>query len=459
MSRRGVIFLLLAIVLVFGLVFWAAYALGGSINSKLDWQEHYSETSKQPYGLYLFGKVAETYFDGFDFDVTTKPPAKMLPDDESIVDANYMFVGEGLYLDTSDVNQLLEFVGRGNKAFIAAKAVPYDLMDYVYYEECNYNYWEDYHSVMDSMVTVSVGNLSVDMKHQNTTDTEDWQYNYYEGYRWPFLDQKFICPEDMYDGFKELGSLKPVSISAQVFSSVENNYYNAGDGDIAFGNSFANYLSIPYGDGEFYFYTTPILFTNYYLKDSAGVEYIEHILGYLHDGDTYYDTGSRVKESVTRRMNNSYDPRLLNSKGPMTFIMQQRSLKWAIYSILALAALYFMFKAKRRQRPIPIIPPVKNTTLEFNKAMGELYFQTGNHRKIALKLKGQLLSFIRDRYRIPTSELDGDFITRLSNAAKLPPREVERLVELLNETKHLEYEDDLLVELFQRTNEFYTTSR
>ncbi len=451
--------MILAIILVFGLIFWAAYALGSLASDTISWNEEYSEKSKQPYGLYLWGEIADTYFEGHEFEVSKKAPAKMLPQDESITDANYMFVGEGLYLDTSDVNQLLSFVERGNKAFIAAKSVPFDLMDYVYFEECNYNYWEDYHAVRDSMVTLKVGTVSIDLKHKNTLSTEDWQYNYYEGYRWPFLDEKFICPEEYFDGFVQLGTVTPSSISAQVYTSVENNYYNQNDGDIAFGKSFTNYVSIPYGDGEFFFYTTPITFTNYFLKDSSGLGYLENVLAYMHDGDTYYDTGSRVKEDVTRRMNNSYDPRLLNAKGPLTFIMQQRSLKWAIYGILALAALYFMFKAKRRQRSIPIIPPVKNTTLEFNKAMGELYFQTGNHRKIALKLKGQVLTYIRDRYRIPTHQLDDDFVTRLSNAAKLPVREVERLVELLNATRNLEYEDELLSELFQRTNEFYTTSR
>ena len=44
-----------------------------------------------------------------------------------------------------------------------------------------------------------------------------------------------------------------------------------------------------------------------------------------------------------------------------------------------------IFNAKRRQRVVPIINPLPNTTLDFTKTIGNLYYQEGNHQNIVDK--------------------------------------------------------------------------
>jgi len=50
---------------------------------------------------------------------------------------------------------------------------------------------------------------------------------------------------------------------------------------------------------------------------------------------------------------------------PLKYILSQESLKWAYYILIVSIIVYIIFQGKRKQRVIPLIPPLKNTTLEF----------------------------------------------------------------------------------------------
>ena len=73
-----------------------------------------------------------------------------------------------------------------------------------------------------------------------------------------------------------------------------------------------------------------------------------------------------------------------------------------------------VFEMKRKQRIIPVINPLANTTLEFVGTIGDLYYQSAEHKNIAEKRIHFLMDQIRAKYWINTDKLDEIFIQTLS---------------------------------------------
>ena len=164
----------------------------------------------------------------------------------------------------------------------------------------------------------------------------------------------------------------------------------------------------------------PAAFTNYYLlKENAS--YVPNALGYLPKKDEIFWKIKRYEMGT-------------ESGTPMRYILSQPALKWAWYLALIALFVFMFFNAKRRQRIIPIEEPLKNTTIDFTKTIGNLYFQEGNHLLIAEKKIQFLLEKIRNEYYIDTFNLDDTFINRLHHKTN---RNKEDLTQLVNQIKFL----------------------
>jgi len=105
----------------------------------------------------------------------------------------------------------------------------------------------------------------------------------------------------------------------------------------------------------------------------------------------------------------------------------QPPLAWAWYTALATAALFLIFRSRRKQRVIPVLEENKNSSLEFINTIGRIYYQQGNHRKICLKKMTLFLSFIRDRYYLNTNEQDSDFFARLAAKSDIPTSVIDQI--------------------------------
>ncbi len=115
-----------------------------------------------------------------------------------------------------------------------------------------------------------------------------------------------------------------------------------------------------------------------------------------------------------------------------------------------------IFNAKRRQRIIPIKEPVKNTTVDFTKTIGNLYFQEKNHQNIAEKKIVFLLEKIRNEYYIDTFNLDETFINRLHQKSGKDKKIIENVVQLIkkirNQSQTTEKELIIFNELLEKLN-------
>ena len=92
------------------LIFFVIFRSGGP---RYSWVEDYDEINKDPYGTFVIRQLIDSYFPNQTVEEISKNLAEELFVDSSKVE-NYVFIGEGLYLDSARLYTLLSFVEPGN---------------------------------------------------------------------------------------------------------------------------------------------------------------------------------------------------------------------------------------------------------------------------------------------------------------------------------------------------------
>ena len=108
-----------------------------------------------------------------------------------------------------------------------------------------------------------------------------------------------------------------------------------------------------------------------------------------------------------------------------------------IFSIL----LFMIFEAKRKQRIIPVIKPLTNTTLEFVATIGNLYYQRSDHKNIAEKKIQFFFDQIRNHYYLNTSHRDENFVNSLAGKSDNNSDSVRILLTLIDHILSTSYID------------------
>jgi hypothetical protein len=101
------------------------------------------------------------------------------------------------------------------------------------------------------------------------------------------------------------------------------------------------------------------------------------------------------------------------SMSPMRFILNNPPLRYAWYLLLLGLLIFVLFNAKRKQRIVPVIEPLKNTSLDFIRSIGNLYLQEGDFHEMMAKKAQYFLNRIRMDLLIDTQHLDEQFINKL----------------------------------------------
>ena len=396
MQNKNLIFIGGGVVILL-LLFFTFTGDGCGGKRTFSWRETYDEKSREPYGAFVFFELLKESYSEEKFTVITDSLHASLPA-EPTEKSQYVFVGPAMYTDSASTQALLSFVEKGNDAFISSKTIPYDLMFYLYYEECNGILWNDYEVLQDTSLTAAVDR-----------NEQSFEFVYYKNfgaklYNWNYIDPSVMCEGE--NAIKQLG--------------VMNDYY-------------PNFAKVKYGNGQFYLHTTPLAFSNFSLQHEENLQYTGQVLSYLNAEAVFYDTHSRVSEGIGRRRNERNnlfpDDRRFESGGELSYILAQPPLRWAWYLALGLSLLYLVFRAKRRQRIIPVTEANRNTSLDFVGTIGQLYFQQENHQKAAEQNFKLWLGFVREKYRISSKDTDAEFAKRLAAKADVPLALVNKILE------------------------------
>ncbi|MCB0638193.1 MAG: DUF4350 domain-containing protein [Lewinella sp.] len=422
------------LILVIGLALLIALVLLVlSRRSQFSWRENYRMDSKDPYGTYALHDLLSTYTGTHELTDLRDSLSEVLPTITPDGPASYVFVGEGMYMRPEDRDALLAFVEAGNTAFVSCKTPPHDLMFHLYYDECPETPWHDF----DNFVADSV---QLNLAHPHLRRDTGFAFTFIEDQRpsatyWRYFNDDYFC--GLTNGFDPLGYLN---------------------------ESLVNFVRIPLGEGWFYLHSTPQVLTNYFLVTETGRQYAERLLSHLPDGPLYWDEYSRIPDRLARDFNqdnmpSDQDRRRLQSQGPLQYILEQPPLAWAWYLLLLTGLLYMIFRAKRRQRVIPVLEPKRNTSLNFVQNVGRWYFQKSGHQQVAHQAIKLLRGYVWERYGLQWRQ-DEQFLQQLANRSGVSPELLAAIAKDVNNIpRYTGLVEPELIKFNQRLEQFYRTAK
>ena len=98
--------------------------------------------------------------------------------------------------------------------------------------------------------------------------------------------------------------------------------------------------------------------------------------------------------------------------------------------------LFIIFYGRRKQRIIPVIPPLNNSTLEFVRTVGNVYYQQKEHKNIAEKKITYFMDYLRNRYFIKAVTFDNEILKKISEKTSYPIKKLNNIFFLIEQIKN-----------------------
>ena len=411
------------IVIVALLLFTIAIATIILFNQYVNWMADYRLDNKDPFGTSVVYSMLQEKYSTQHLHTIDQRIDTLFKDKES-KPSNYLFIGDRYIPTDNYLEQILEFVKQGNTAFISASHFHSIRLDAIYYDyDCeNEKYILN---VNKPAVTLTLPGISNDIPPLTLRYINMGKYMTGE---WNYFDSSAFCNDTII--VNSIGCLNGEKI---------------------------NFISIQVGKGTLYLHSTPMAFSNYYLSKNETHEYANTVLSVLNEGEIFWDEYSKIPH-YSRRNDDGYDD--LNSysekKGPLSFILSHRSLKWAWYLTLILVLIYVVVIGKRRQRIIPILSVHRNTSLEYIKTVGKLYYIDRNNLAVGIHKMKQFHSFLRNRYFILSTQRNDELAGRIAMVSGVELEHIKKIfVEYALIEVRTELSDDELIHFHQLLEIFY----
>ncbi|MFL5772134.1 MAG: hypothetical protein ACJ75F_03185, partial [Flavisolibacter sp.] len=210
----------------------------------------------------------------------------------------------------------------------------------------------------------------------------------------------------------------------------------------------ANFIRIGYAHGgSIFVHLNPFEFTNFFLLHKTNKKYYDLALSYMprETGVVEWSDYFRNKHST--------------SFSTLHFLLSKRSLRWAFWLTLLLFLLMFIVESKRKQRPVAEMIPIRNTSEDFVKTVGRLYFQQKNNQNLFTKMVAAFLENIRTTYQLPTSHLNEEFALRLAFRSGKPVEDIKHMIQFIYEMRmKADLSDKELMDLHDQMNQFNKAS-
>lgn len=361
-----------------------------------DWVETFSNKEKTPFGTYILFNRLKDLFPNAHIVPYHQPIYNVIAED-SIKETSYIIVCQNIELSKSDYKQLIKYIERGNDVFVAAEYFG-KLLDKNLNVKTDFKYNRE---------NTPVNFVSPHLNPKEKFNIDKWAGNYY---------------------FSKFDTLNSVVLGENI-------------------DHKANFIKYNFGKGTLYLAANPKLFTNYSLLKPRGAEYAATALSYLKSTrqiawDEYYTQNNAEDES------------------PMRVFLRNPTLQWAYYIGIFSLLTFVLFEIKRRQRIIPVIEPLSNSTLEFVNVVGQVYYEKRNNANIAHKKILYLLEHLRDEYQLKTNKLDNEFIEKLTAKLGIESALAYELVDYIkyiaNQQRVTDHE---LIELNKLIEKLYIQSR
>jgi len=206
-----------------------------------------------------------------------------------------------------------------------------------------------------------------------------------------------------------------------------------------------NFVRFDYkGGGALYLQFAPTAFSNFFLIHKNNKAYYDNVFSYLP---------SSIKEI---KWDDYFRYPRHDGFSAFQYILSIRSFRWAFWLLLLLFLILYIFESQRKQRMIPKVASINNTSLDFVKTVGRLYFQRKDHYNLANKMAAHFLLKVRSRYNLSTSELNDVFAEKLAYKSGYDKNLTKEIVDnILYVQLNRELSDHNLMQLNQRLEAFY----
>ena len=357
----------------------------------VDWSASFSRKDKIPYGCYIVYELLSDIFPGARVSVIHDSVYDTF-NNGTFSGVNYIIIDNTAAFDRYDTGALMRFVSAGNSVFIAASHYP-----------------GEFGKRMN--IRTAPEDAVADRMGVNFTNPR-------------------IAARNNYVCRKGTGNIRFVSFRKKGAAVLGVNERRS-----------ANFIRIRHGKGAFYLSAVPYAYSNFAMLTQNNAEYVSTSLSYLPVQRTFWDE--------------HYKSSLAAPTSPLRYVLSREPLTWAYYAGMAFLILSMLFRARRRQRVIPVIAPLKNPTLDFVATVGRLYFQQGDHKNIAEKKILYFYEYLNAQFQVDALHRGRDFMERIAAGTGVPPELVRKFFNAEDTIRKSEkISDDQLMGLNRIIEEF-----
>lgn len=313
------------------------------------WKDTFKHNDTQPYGCYAFDSLmSQTMPQGYS--VSEKRLNTLVK--EKLAPRNYLITMDDIDFDTSDYKALRSLATAGSRVIVAGNRSYTDEMDSLIFKDYGVRFSHDGYQWRKA---VRSGVL-----FEPVYWNEDDRYGF----------SSYDIPEVIRAGFLTTDTISTLKTLAFAENSIEMAERTS---PVA--------VSVQVGKGAIIFVCEPLLFTNYGILMKSTRGYTMRLMSQLQNAPV-----ERLTWYCPVADNEIF---MDESKSPTDFFLDHKPLRVALWLTVLLIVLLMIFKARRRQRAIPIYHEPKNRTLEFAKLIGTLYYQRRDN-----------LDLVKKKYRI-----------------------------------------------------------
>ena len=384
------------------ILLYAVFALLQGCRNKSglpDLRETYQYKDTKPFGGYIAHALLTEIYPDKMINVNKKAFHTFRADTYADSASFYMSISKNFYCSEEEANSILDFVTEGHSFFIAASFIDSVLLDKVNCKQAGSNW-------MNSLAEYKYSQGSLSVK-------DSFSYFYF-----PF-----------YNYFSKVDS-----VNGRVIGRSQG-----GQPDL---------LVLFIGKGRLFLHCEPRAFSNYFLLKNENYHFMKEVMQYTKEkpGNIFWD-------DHYNRKNYREDGK---SRSALSILFQYPELAIAFWILLAMLLLYILFNGKRRQRVIPVIKPVENTSIAFTQAIAGLYLAEKDNKTIADKMITYFNEHIRSRYFLNVHGGSKDFVQLLSKKSGVSVESVQALYNAMEQVQLAEQVSDFeLLSLNEQIQQFY----
>jgi hypothetical protein len=363
-----------------------------SKKKKLDDRVTLRKEDKIPYGTFVAYENLKHIFPAASVSSNKKSPGAWDSLSNYFSNQALIIISPNFYADEYEMKTLIRFMENGNDVFISSRNISSEAESIIGNKS----------SLIPSSLEAGRGTLSDSLSLQLFTP--------------PFTEKRlFSYKGDKYDSwFYEVDTTK-----TDILGTDETKR--------------PDFIHLKAGKGNLYIHLAPLAFSNYFLLQGDNMAYYENVLSVISPAtrkivwDEYY-LDKKYPYSGLYDNEDSND----KSRGFLTELFGYEELKWGLLTAIFAILLYVLLEMRRRQRFIPVIAKPRNDSLDFVKTIGRLYYDKGDHRNLCRKMAAYFLEHVRNKYKLPTGNLDDEFVRKLQFKTGIEETEIREIVSFIS---------------------------